>query len=221
MLRDVRLPPIPKLGRKPFSDREVKEILEAIPKVSRFPMRERAIMTLQVSTPIRPDEVRRLLLRDFQECNRHERGHLLVRVSKTEAGTDRIVPLDEEAETAIRAYVRFERPRYIGEAPSEFNEEEPLFLNSEGKGFRYFGWTRRAWALRRDLERAGIHDFVQYRSRGYSAKRLQKRGVPLQVIMQVAGWKSEAMPTRYIGKYDEAELKTFPTANLRSLLRTS
>jgi len=37
--------------------------------------------------------------------------------------------------------------------------------------------------------------------------------------MQVAGGKSEAIPTRYIGKYDESELKAFPTANLRSLLR--
>jgi len=27
------------------------------------------------------------------------------------------------------------------------------------------------------------------------------------------------MPTRYIGKYDEAELKDFPTANLREVLR--
>jgi hypothetical protein len=90
---------------------------------------------------------------------------------------------------------------------------------SAWKGFRYFGWTRRAQNLRRDLAGAGIRDFLQYRSRGYSTKRLQKRGVPLQVIMQVAGWKSEAMPTRYIGTYDEGELKAFPTANLRSLLR--
>ena len=50
-------------------------------------------------------------------------------------------------------------------------------------------------------------------------QRLQKQGVPLQVIMQVGGWKREAMPTRYIGKYDEGELQAFPTADLRSLLR--
>ena len=34
-------------------------------------------------------------------------------------------------------------------------------------------------------------------------------GTPLQAIMQVGGWKREAMPTRYIGKYDESELKAF------------
>jgi site-specific recombinase XerD len=219
VLRDVKLPPIPSLGRKPFTDREVKEILETILKVSRFPRRERAVMTLQVSAPIRPDEVRRLLLRDFHESDRHEPGHLLVRGSKTEAGTDRVIPLDREAEDAIRGYLRFERPPYAGEQPAEFNDQEPLFLTHTGTGFTYFGWSRRNQLLRRDLAKAGIREFVQYRSRGYAAKRLQKRGVPLQVIMQVGGWKREAMPTRYIGKYDEAELKSFPTADLRSLLR--
>ena len=39
------------------------------------------------------------------------------------------------------------------------------------------------------------------------------------MIMQVGGWKREALPTRSIGKYDEGELKAFPTADLRSLLR--
>ena len=42
--------------------------------------------------------------------------------------------------------------------------------------------------------------------------------MPLQVIMQIGGWKREAMPTRYIGRYDEDELKDFPTANLRDVL---
>ncbi len=219
VLRDVRLPPIPSLGRKPFTDREAKELLEAIPKAARYPLRERAIMTLQLSTPIRPDEVRRLLVRDLRESDRRERGHLIVRAAKTEAGTGRVIPLDPEAETAIRAYLRFERPPAGADHPSEFRAQEPLFLTHDGAGFTYFGWTKRNQLLRRDLAKAGIHDFVQYRSRGYAAKRLQKRGVPLQVIMQVGGWKREAMPTRYIGKYDETELKAFPTADLRSLLR--
>jgi integrase len=104
-------------------------------------------------------------------------------------------------------------------APMTGTFQEPLFLTHKGTGFTYFGWTKRNQLLRRDLEKAGIRDFVQYRSRGYAAKRLQKSGVPLQVIMQVGGWKREAMPTRYIGKYDEGELLAFPTADLRSLLR--
>ncbi len=36
--------------------------------------------------------------------------------------------------------------------------------------------------------------------------------------MQIGGWTREAMPTRYIGQYDESEPKDFPTANLREVL---
>jgi hypothetical protein len=38
--------PIPSLGRKPFSDRGVKDVLEAIPRVTRYTLRERAMMTV-------------------------------------------------------------------------------------------------------------------------------------------------------------------------------
>ena len=220
ILRDVKLPPIPLLGRKPFDDRDAKQILATIPKAARYPMRERAIMAFQMSAPIRPDEVRRILRRDFHERDRHARGHVFVRDSKTEAGTQRVVPLDDEVESAIRAYVRFERPPWAGTGPSDFDGDEPLFLNRDGRGFTEFSWNSRNQILRRKLEAHGVRDFVQYRSRGYAAKRLQKNRVPLQVIMQIGGWKRESMPTRYIGKYDEAELKDFPTANLRAVLGT-
>jgi hypothetical protein len=44
------------------------------------------------------------------------------------------------------------------------------------------------------------------------------RNSPTQSGPAVCGWKREAMPTRYIGKYDESELMEFPTAGLRELL---
>src|SRR5258708_28953570 len=149
--RGARTPPIPSLGRKPFTDREVKELLEAIPKAARYPLRERAIMTLQLSTPIRPDEVRRLLVRDLRESDRRERGHLIVRAAKTEAGTGRVIPLDPEAETAIRAYLRFERPPAGADHPSEFRAQEPLFLTHDGPAFTYFASTKRNQLLPPDL----------------------------------------------------------------------
>jgi site-specific recombinase XerD len=218
ILRDLRLPPVPQLGRKPFSDREVRAILGTVAKVATYPMRERAILTLQMSAPMRPDEVRRLALRDFEPHERERRGHIRIRGSKTEAGTDRVIPLDDEAESALHSYLRFERPTWAGDGPRDFGGEEPLFLNRDGRGFTEFSWNSRNQILRRRLEQSGLRDFIQYRSRGYAAKRLQKRRVPLQVIMQIGGWKREAMPTRYIGRYDEDELKDFPTANLRDVL---
>jgi site-specific recombinase XerD len=218
ILRDLRLPPVPQLGRKPFSDREVKAILGAVAKIATYPMRERAVLTLQMSAPMRPDEVRRLALRDFEPHERERRGHIRIRGSKTEAGSDRVIPLDDEAESALHSYLRFERPAWVGDGPKDLAGEEPLFLNRDGRGFTEFSWNSRNQILRRRLEQSGVRDFVQYRSRGYAAKRLQKRRVPLQVIMQIGGWKREAMPTRYIGRYDEDELKDFPTANLRDVL---
>ena len=206
------------MGRKPFDDREVKEIIAAIPRVATYPLRERAILTLQFSAPMRPDEVRRILLADFRERDRERRGHIVIRGSKTEAGTDRLIPLDDEAEGALRNYLRFERPHWSGEGPADLEGKEPLFLNRKGRGFTEFSWNGRNQILRAQLAEAGLREFIQYRARGYAAKRLQKRRVPLQVIMQIGGWKREAMPTRYIGKYDESELKEFPTAGLRDVL---
>ncbi|HEV2009831.1 MAG TPA: hypothetical protein VGS17_02235 [Candidatus Limnocylindria bacterium] len=106
-------------------------------------------LALQVSAPIRPDEVRGLLLHDFHESDRNERGHLVVRSSKTEAGTDRVIPLDREAEDGIRAYLRFERPPHAGEQPADFNDREPIFLTQTGTGVTYNGWTKRNQLLRR------------------------------------------------------------------------
>jgi integrase len=98
ILRDVKLPPVPAMGRRPFDDREVKEIIAAIPRAATYPMRERAILTLQFSAPMRPDEVRRILVVDFRERDRDKRGHIVIRGSKTEAGTDRLIPLVEQAQ---------------------------------------------------------------------------------------------------------------------------
>jgi integrase len=139
-------------------------------------------------------------------------------VSKTEAGTDRIVPLDDEAEAGIRAYMRFERPRYAGEGPEEFNDAEPLFLNHEGKGFRSFGWTRRAQNLRRDLAgpasatscstvHAALHETTAEARRAspsnHASGRLEERDDADAIHRQVRRGRAQSLPT----------------ANLRSLLR--
>src|SRR5262245_57134192 len=118
------LPPIPAVGRRPFDDREVKELLTLVSRVATFPLRDRAIRTLQLSAPMRPDEVRRILRSDFRERDRKARGHIVIRASKTEAGTDRLIPLDEEAETALRNYLRFERPHWKGEGPADLEGKE-------------------------------------------------------------------------------------------------
>jgi hypothetical protein len=59
---------------------------------------------------------------------------------------------------------------------------------------------------------------MQHRARGSTAKLLQRRGVPLNVIQQIGGWEGPEMVRRYIGDYSVEELKTFPTVGLDQIL---
>jgi hypothetical protein len=61
------------------------------------------------------------------------------------------------------------------------------------------------------MRKAGVSGFMQHRARGSTAKLLQRRGVPLNVIQQIGGWESPEIVRRYIGDYSVEELKTFPT----------
>jgi hypothetical protein len=142
---------------------------------------------------------------------------LIIRIGRRGCASPSL-PLRRSSSSFSHFPVRRGRPHWRGEGPTDLEGKEPLFLNRDGRGFTEFSWNKRNQILRDKLQQAGFRDFVQYRARGYAAKRLQKRRVPLQVIMQIGGWKREAMPTRYIGKYDESELKEFPTAGLRDVL---
>lgn len=211
VLAGVRLPAIPKLGRKPYEDREIRDLIR-LSGEGPLGIRDRAVVTLQLATTLRADETRTLLLRHYVPTKEGELGHILVRQSKTEAGI-REVPLDPAADHAISDYLRYGRALYRGIEP------EPLFLTERGHGFTYWGWGRMAARLKKRLERLGFHGFQQHRARGTAAKLLQRRGVPLNVIQQIGGWEIPEMPRRYIGDYSIEELKAFPTAGLDEMLK--
>lgn len=210
VLAGVRLPAIPKLGRKPYEDREIRDLMR-LSGEGPLGLRDRAVVTLQLATTLRADETRTLLLRHYVPADEKELGHILVRQSKTEAGI-REVPLDPAADRALTEYLRYGRAPYLGTEP------EPLFLTERGDGFTYWGWGRMAARLKKRLERLGFTGFTQHRARGTAAKLLQRRGVPLNVIQQIGGWEIPEMPRRYIGDYSIEELKSFPTAGLDDML---
>lgn len=62
-------------------------------------------------------------------------------------------------------------------------------------------------------------DFTFHQARGYAAKRLQRRGVSVNVIIQIGGWVASEMVRRYVGEYEPAELKQSPTAALDEVIR--
>src|SRR6266545_1923563 len=141
VLASVRLPAIPKLGRKPYEDREIRDLIR-LSGEGPLGVRDRAVVTLQLATTLRADESQTLLLRHYVPGKAGRLGHILVRQSKTQAGI-REVPLDPAADRAIAEYVRYGRPLYRGQGP------EPLFLTERGHGFTYWGWGRMAARLKK------------------------------------------------------------------------
>jgi len=212
VLGEVSTPEVPKLGRKPYEDHEVKTLV-TIAGESTMGLRDRAILLLMLGCTLRSGEVRTLELTDYIPAHPGEVcGHVVIRHAKTEKGP-RVVPLDPSVEQALTRYLRFGRPKYTG------NTAEPLFLRDDGRGpLSVGGMSMLRARIKLRAKDAGI-DFMFHRARGYAAKRLQRRGVPVNVIMQIGGWEAAEMVRRYVGEYDPAELKQFPTAALDERIR--
>jgi integrase len=210
VLASLTLPPIPKLGRRPYEDLELRTVVR-IAGEGKFGLRDQAIVVLQLATTLRADETRVLQLRDYVPESAKQLGHIFIRESKTDAGV-RQIPLDSAADRALRAYIARGRPNHTGDDP------EPLFVTRSGKQFTYWGWTSLARRLRERMQQQDFHGFMQHRARGSTAKLLQRRGVPLNVIQQIGGWEGPEMVRRYIGDYSVEELKTFPTVGLDQIL---
>jgi integrase len=210
VLAGLKLPPIPKLGRRPYEDAEVRTVVR-IAGEGKFGARDQAIVMLQLATTLRADETRTLQLRDYVPGSANQLGHIFVRESKTDAGI-RQIPLDSAADRALSAYIARGRPAYKGD------RLEPMFLTDSGTQFTYWGWTSMARRIGERMREAGFNGFMQHRARGSTAKLLQRRGVPLNVIQQIGGWEGPEMVRRYIGDYSVEELKTFPTVGLDQIL---
>jgi integrase len=213
VLRDVKIPAVPKLGRKVYEDGEVKTLVRVAGE-STLGLRDRAMLLLMLGCTLRSGEVRTLLLVDYIPAKAGEPGgHVVIRHSKTEKGL-RVAPLDPAVEHALTRYIRYGRPRYDGTAA------EPLFLRDDGHGpLSGHGMSSLRARLKVRAREAGLEGVMFHRARGYAAKRLQGNGTPVNVLMQIGGWESPEMIRRYVGNYDPAELKRFPTARLNEVIR--
>ena len=193
VLHDLATPEVPKLGRKPYEDHEVKTLVR-IASESTLGLRDRAILLLMLGCTLRSGEVRTLELSDYIPAHPGEpSGHVVVRHAKTEKGL-RVVPLDLSVEQALTRYIRYGRPQYTGKTA------EPLFLRDDGQApLSAGGMSMLRARLKLRAKDAGI-DFMFHRARGYAAKRLQRRGVPVNVIMQIGGWEAAEMVRRYVAR---------------------
>ena len=78
VLSDVKIPDVPKLGRKPYSDAEVNALVK-LASESSIGLRDRAIWLPMLGCMLRSGEVRTLLRTDYVSGRPGEAGHLVIR----------------------------------------------------------------------------------------------------------------------------------------------
>jgi integrase len=183
--------------RKPFGDEEVAAIIKTAAE-SALGVRDRTIVILGLAAALRPVEMLQLQLSDV---NLRE-GWLNVRLetTKTDAG-ERTIPLDPQAIAALDEYINDMR----GNAPG------PLFQTLAGEPFTYLGFMSMHYRLRDRLRLQGIA-YQPYRMRHSGITNWARAGLTATTIQQLAGHKSIATTTRYIGRLSNQDLARLPHA---------
>lgn len=204
VLRDLKTPrPSPK-GMPGYRDEELRTIVRTIDGPNR--LRTRAIIATELHG-FRSKEVRLMLLRNVVMPKHDETfGHFIIEdeaSTKRHSGGVRIVPMEPLGREAVSRYLQLERPAFRGSGL------EPLFLTDDGRAFSESGWNAMAQRLRHKLAAEGIA-FKQHRLRPTRARQLHDADVPDSAIMEMLGWKSQAMLRRYLGTIPIGRLKRYP-----------
>ena len=182
----LKLPLPPSLGR-PYSADEKSRMLEEAQKL-RTPQMH-AALALDLNTGLRDKELREIR---WEQIDLIQKKALTVGKSKSEAGTGRVIPLNDPALTALEAHAAWYTRRF-GECRPEwfvFAFGTPLPKDPT----RPITSFKTAWTKVR--EKAGVkgrwHD-----NRHTLVTELAESGAGDEVIMSIAGHVSRAMLSRY------------------------
>jgi integrase len=180
----VPLPPSP--GR-PYSADEKARMLEEAQKL-RTPLM-RAALALDLNTGLRDKELREIR---WEQIDLTDKKALTVGKSKTEAGTGRVIPLNETAIAAMTAHAVWYVKRFGACKPEWFVFAFGTPLPKDPT--RPITSFKTAWTKVR--EKAGVrgrwHD-----NRHTLVTELAESGAGDEVIMSIAGHVSRAMLSRY------------------------
>ena len=190
LTHDLKLPKLPKGGKKGISDYDVNTLLEAtMPNT-----RDYAILRFIESTGCRRGGIANLRLSDL---NLEEPGVLSRRATVLEKGSkERIVFLSNEAISALRSWLK-ER-----ESNSNF-----VFIsfNNRNSGLTPSGVSQ---ILQRYKGKCGLEGKVsphQWRHR--HGRKLTEAGMPLGLVSQVLGHTNVAVTNDYYGMFAVGELQ--------------
>lgn len=162
-----------------LSEREQRALLDATRGEDLLSLRDRALLSLLLSTGLRTSEALPVRIRDLD--------FLLDCVRAGQEGETRIVPFSEEAERDLRAYIDAWR-EYLPD------RESLLFVNRNGEPFSRQGLWK---IVRRAGKRAGISGAVTPgRIRKSVAAGLLARGASREKIAQILGWREETRTSK-------------------------
>ncbi|HEV2012075.1 MAG TPA: site-specific integrase [Candidatus Limnocylindria bacterium] len=129
-------------------------------------------------------------------------GVIIIRGETSKSGFDHRVPLDPIAAQTLDSYVQDYRP------PSK---STTLLLTESGYPFTYRGFSSMFQRLTEKFAEAGVKDVCAHRGRGVWATNADRKGYSLSDIKQMGGWRTDAMPLRYIKGKPMEELQRLPS----------
>jgi len=175
---------------KYLTEQETEKVLSSFWEGDPFYTRNRAIVIFALNTGLRVSELTGLNVGDV--LNGHIRRQLKVRKAVAKGKRERIIPLNEKAQEAIRDLLDFNEEKGY---PQE--KEDPLFVSSWGKRISSRQVENVIKQLKEDSE-IDV-DLTPHTLRHTFATRLLKRGANLRVIQRLLGHKNLATTQIYTG----------------------
>lgn len=192
LARDLKLPRLPKQGKKGISDSNALAMLRAASRNKR----DYAIMLFIESTACRRAGVASLLMEniDVYAPEPHcRRATVLEKGSK-----ERVVVMSPLALHAMRAWLRERRSK----SEFVFTSQES---GSEGEGLSPDGISEMFDRYKSDLGLTGKCSPHQWRHR--KLRRFTQDGMPLNLVSQIAGHRSVSVTSDFYGMFAMAELQ--------------
>ena len=184
--RGLPSPRTPKTLPRALTLRDTETLLETGDATS-FPERERALFELLYATGLRVSEAAGLDVDDLDLTARMVRA-------QGKGRKERIVPFGEEAEDALRDWLRV-RGALRGRTISHDASGEPLFVNSRGGRLTTRSMAR---ALKRRLRAAGLPEEISpHALRHTFATHLLQAGADLRAIQELLGHASLSTTQKY------------------------